>query len=263
MTAMLDMHVLLGRWPFAPLGYETVDGVLTLMDRAGIERAVVTSLNSVFYYDCEIGNREVGEACRQHPDRLVPFVVLNPNLLQWEAHLHACLAAYPVKGIKLHPDYHKYSLLGDGAAAVLAEARALSLPVWIQTSILDVRHHPGYCLVPEVPISEVAQAIGRHPEVDFIVGGAKHFKSRAHELITATAADAVTNFSLVIDGLGGPFEALAEVVAQIGSARLLFGTRTPLLYAEAAKMVVEQSPISGADKARIFGENAAHLLGMA
>jgi uncharacterized protein len=256
---IIDMHVLLGRWPFAPLGYDTVDGVLTLMDRAGIDRAVVTSLNSVFYYDCEIGNHEVGRACAQHPDRFIPFAVLNPHLLEWREHLHACIEAYGIRGIKLHPDYHKADLLGDGVAAIMAEALALDLPVWIQTSLVDVRHHPGYAFVPEVPVADVARAVDRYAGNTLIVGGAKHFQSRARDLLDTTTA---RNFSLVIDGLGGPFEALADLVAQFGSDRLLFGTRTPLLYSEAARMVVDQSPIADDDKARILSGNATSLLGL-
>jgi len=41
---ILDIKVLLGRWPFMPLKYE---GVLTLTDRDGIDKAVVASLNGV------------------------------------------------------------------------------------------------------------------------------------------------------------------------------------------------------------------------
>lgn len=77
----VDMNVLLGRWPFYAHAYETVEGVLALMDRAGIDVAAVSSLNSVFYYDGEAGNHEVGRACAEHAERLIPFVVLNPNLL--------------------------------------------------------------------------------------------------------------------------------------------------------------------------------------
>jgi predicted TIM-barrel fold metal-dependent hydrolase len=257
---ILDMNILLGRWPFSPLEYDTVGGVLTLMDRAGIDVGVVTSLDSIFHYDCEIGNRRVGETCRQHPDRFVPLAVINPNLLSWKAHLYECLDAYGVKGIKLHPDYHKFSLLEEPAAQVMAEAQQLDLPIFVQTSILDMRHHPGYCFVAEVPIAEVAQAVERYSENKFVIAGGKHFTGRVNELLRATDSE---NFHIVIDGLGGPFDGLGGLVERIGSERLLFGTRTPILYAEAAKWTVEQSTITEQDKANIFADNAAQLLALA
>ena len=257
---IVDTNVLLGRWPFAPLKYDNVEGVLTLMDRAGIDKGVVTSLNSVFYYDCEIGNREVGEVCKQHPDRFIPLAVINPNLLLWKDHLKECIENYGVKGLKLHPDYHKFGLLEERAAEVMREAKRLMLPIYIQTSLLDMRHHPGYCLVSEVPISEVAQVVDRYPENTFIVGGGQWFMQRAVQLTKSVRRN--KNLYIVTDGCGGPFDGLGTLVEQIDSSKLLFGTRTPILYAEAAKLVIDQSKISAADKENILGGNAAELLSL-
>ena len=256
---IIDFHVLLGRWPYMPLGHDTVPGVLKLMDKAGIDMGVVTSLNSVFYYDCEIGNHEVGQACQQHPNRFIPFVVINPNLMNWKHHLHNCLDKYAVKGIKLHPDYHKYSLLEKKTAEVMAEAKKYHLPVYIQTSLLDMRHHPGYSLVPEVPIENVAQTIERFRNNTFIIGGGKHFRTRVSELIKATSRN---NFFLVTDGIGGPFNGITGLVNEIDSTRLLFSSRTPVLYTEAAMDVIKQSVIRDEDKELIFGKNAVELLGL-
>lgn len=257
---IVDMNVLLGRWPFAPLKYDNVEGVLTLMDRAGIDKGVVTSLNSVFYYDCEIGNREVGEVCKQYPDRFVPLAVINPNLLLWRDHLKECIEEYEIKGLKLHPDYHKFSLLEGKAAEVMQEARRLELLVYIQTSLLDMRHHPGYCLVPEVPISEVAQAVDRYSENTFIVGGGQWFMQRAIQLVNSVRKN--KNLYIVTDGCGGPFDGLGTLVEKTGSSKLLFGTRTPILYAEASKLVIEQSKISAEDREKILGGNATELLSL-
>jgi len=255
---IIDINVLLGRWPFMPMKYEGAEGVLTLMDRAGIDRAVITSLNSAFYYDYDIGNRETGEAFKQHPDRFIPFMVVNPNFPQWKDRLKECMERHGVKGIKLHPDHHKFSLLAEGAANLMDEARRLQLPVYIQTSLLDMRHHPGYCFVPEVPILEVAQAVERYPENTFIVGGGKHFSGSVQQLLKY--APNGNNYYIATDGLGGPFDCFERLVKQIASSRILFGTRTPILYAEALKLMIERSRISAEDKEKILGGNAAALL---
>jgi predicted TIM-barrel fold metal-dependent hydrolase len=261
MKTILDINVLLGRWPFMPLKYDNVAGVLTLMDRAGIDKGVVTSLNSVFYYDYEIGNREVGDACQQYPDRFIPFAVINPNFCSWQEHLRECIDEYGIRGIKLHPDYHKFSLLRERASEVMQEARELDLPVYIQTSLLDLRHHPGYCFVAETPISEVATLVSRYWRNTFIIAGGKHFQTRVRELINS--AGKRQNFFLATDGIGGPFDGLGPLAEQIGSSRLLFGTRIPILYAEASKLLLEQSKISPEDKSRIMGANATEILGLA
>jgi predicted TIM-barrel fold metal-dependent hydrolase len=260
MKMIIDINVLLGRWPFMPLKYDTVEGVLKLMDRAGIDKGVVTSLDSIFYYDCEIGNREVGKVCKQYPDRLIPLAVINPNLLGWKEHLKKCIEEYSAKGIKFHPDYHKFNLLEEETAEVMEESRKLNLPIYIQTSILDMRHHPGYCFVSEVPILEVANVVKRYSQNNFIIGGGKHFQTRVRELLNSVGQS--ENFYIVTDGLGGPFDGLGDLVERIGSKRLLFGTRTPILYAEAAKLMIEQSKISNEDKENMLGKNAIELLSL-
>ncbi len=70
------------------------------------------------------------------------------------------------------------------------------------------------------------------------------------------------NLYIVTDGCGGPFDGLGTLVEQTGSSRLLFGTRTPILYAEASKLVIEQSKISAEDREKILGGNATELLSL-
>ncbi|MFH1085591.1 MAG: amidohydrolase family protein [Chloroflexota bacterium] len=264
---IIDMSAYIGRWPFAPLGYESADDLLRLMDRAGVDKAAITSLNSIFYYDAEIGNREVGAACRQHPNRLIPMAAINPNLPRWREHLTACVEQYGARGIRLHPDFHKYSLLAEhrmpDIGALMAEAAQRGLPVFVQTSILDMRHYPGYCMVEEAPIAQVAQAIERYRDNTFIVGGARWFRARANELIKHARAANLTNHYIATDGLGGYWDGLGSFVQQIGGERLLFTSRAPILYGEAARLVVETSEISAEDQANILGGNAARLLGLA
>ncbi len=263
---IIDMSAFIGRWPFAPLGYESADDLLRLMDRAGVDMSVVTSLNSVFYYDAEIGNREVGEACRRHADRLIPFAVINPNLPRWREHLAACVEEYHIRGIRLHPDFHKYSLLPDAWAPEIAEVMAAAaergLPVFIQTSLLDMRHYPGYCVVEEVPIRQVGEALERYRENTFVVGGGRWFRARATELIKHARGANLTNLYIATDGLGGPWDGIGSFARQIGSDRLVFSSRAPLLYTEAARVVVETSELSAEEQAAILGGNAARLLGL-
>ena len=263
---ILDLNITVGRWPFAPLRYESADDMLRLMDAAGIDRAVLTSLDSVFYYDCQIGNREVGAICRQHADRFVPFAVINPNMPRWREHLCECLNEFGAQGVKLHPDFHKYALVPamgrEDVEELMAQSAEARLPVYIQTSLLDMRHYPGYCLVPEVPILKVAEAIERYSDNTFIVGGARWFASAARELARYATGMNLPDFFVATDGLGGPWDGIGGLVEQIGSEHVLFSSRTPLLYSEASKWMIETSGLSKEDEVRILGQNAAKLLGL-
>jgi len=263
---IIDVNALLGRWPFWTLRYEGVKGILALMDRAGIDKAVVTSMDSIFRVDYETGNMEVAEACKRYPDRFIPFAVINPNMGLWKVHLKACVKKYEARGIKLHPDYHKYNLSGEEVPKVMEEARNFELLVYVQTSLIDQRnlsyfsgYRQFYCVVPETPVSDVASFIKKYPENKIVVGGGSRGGNKAIELLRQVPESKNLYIETsVMDA--APFETIEELVKTIGSSRILFGTRMPLLIPEAAKAVIEKSKIAKEDKEKILGGNAANLL---
>jgi uncharacterized protein len=56
------------------------------------------------------------------------------------------------------------------------------------------------------------------------------------------------------------FEAIAKVVQEIGSGRILLGTGLPLQNAAAGVSKIEHARISDADREAIFAGNARRLL---
>ena len=58
------------------------------------------------------------------------------------------------------------------------------------------------------------------------------------------------------------FEAIAKVVAEIGSDRILFGTGLPLQNAAAGVAKIEHARISDTDREAIFSANIRRLLRM-
>ena len=56
---IIDVNAYLGHWPFRQLRHNTVKGLLNLMDRNGIDKAMVSSINAIFYKNCHAGNEEL------------------------------------------------------------------------------------------------------------------------------------------------------------------------------------------------------------
>ncbi len=75
---IIDIHTHYGRWPF-PVQANDAAGLLRLMDRHGIERAVMSSAEAIVY-DMRSGNARMAEAIRGQ-DRIFGWVVANPNFL--------------------------------------------------------------------------------------------------------------------------------------------------------------------------------------
>ncbi len=144
----------------------------------------------------------------------------------------------------------------------MAEARRLGLPVYLQASLFDMRHHPGYCFVWEIPVTQVAQAVKRYQDNVFIIGGARWFANVVRDLINLTQGSPAATYYVATDGLGGPYDGIGELVGRLGASRFLFSSRTPLLYSEASRDMIQLSHLGEEEKKAILGDNAARLLGL-
>ena len=69
---MIDSNAYVGEWPFRRLPCSQPDTLLRKMDALGIEKAVVSRLENVFFKDLLVGNRELHKIVQTHPDRFFP-----------------------------------------------------------------------------------------------------------------------------------------------------------------------------------------------
>jgi predicted TIM-barrel fold metal-dependent hydrolase len=97
------------------------DEILRRMDRAGVERAVVTT------HPEQIDNDYIAAACRAHPDRLIGYAVVNPWLQESEDELRRCIETLGLVGLKLNSLRHGFAIdrheLMDPFFAICDEAR--------------------------------------------------------------------------------------------------------------------------------------------
>src|SRR5438093_9183878 len=107
---LIDANAWLGHYPFRPVPDSTPDGLLKLMDRHGVDQAIVSSLQSVFYADPHDGNEELARWVAPHRDRLIPCATLNPTLPGWSTDLRQCCDEYGCRGVRLFTSHHRFSL---------------------------------------------------------------------------------------------------------------------------------------------------------
>ena len=116
---IIDVNAWVGHWPFRRLRHNTVQGLLRLMDRNGIDRAVVASIHGVFYRDAHSANEELAGQVLRRRDRLIPFATLNPTCAGWKEDLRRCVEDLELCGIRLVPQYHGYDPESDAALELL------------------------------------------------------------------------------------------------------------------------------------------------
>jgi len=94
LALIIDINAYIGHWPFRQLRYNTSEGLLKLMDENGIDRAMVSSINAIFYRNSHAGNKELSEWTKTHRDRFLPFATLNPRYAGWKDDLKQCHEEY-------------------------------------------------------------------------------------------------------------------------------------------------------------------------
>lgn len=256
---ILDVNTYLGPWPFRRLRHNTPEGLIRLMDKAKIGLAVVSSASSVLYRNCQEGNLELHEAIRGHRERLIPFACVNPNYAGWREDLQYCVDEMGIKGLRLHPNYHDYDLGGEKATALIQEATKRRLPISVPLRMEDERQSHWLVKVPSVSVHQIIEAINRSFEATFILTYI-HFQE-AEQVINACPKR--QNFFIETTShylLGAYPNHLQTLINKMGVHRILFGSGMPFKYPQAALLKVECLQVSGEDKEKILGENAAKLL---
>ena len=255
---MIDANAYLGNWPFRKLRYTTHIALLDKMDALGIEKAVVSSLENVFYKDQLAGNRHLHAEVDHHADRLLPAYTIDPIFPGWEEDLANCVQEFGMRVMRLHPNYHQFALDSAEGAAVLDAARTHGFVVILTTGIEDTRHHHPLVKVPDVPGEQVAAAASAHPDVRFLVAAANFSGINA---VWSQAAQSA-NLYFDISRVQGPVGDIEKLCGTLGADRVLLGTNLPLHVPEAATLAVEHAKITADERGKIVHGNAARLFSL-
>jgi predicted TIM-barrel fold metal-dependent hydrolase len=256
---IIDSNAYLGHWPFRRLRYNTGAGLVQLMDRAGIDRACVSSASAIMYKNSHAGNGELAEEIEGRRDRLTPFAVLNPAYAAWERDLHWCHAVLGAKGLRLYPAYHLYTLDDTCCHEIVEAATELGMLISIPVRAADPRQRHWLIDVGDVPLADIAGLAAAHPEARFIILEGDQF---TRSPLIAEADQLPPNYWLE---MSRPYplynRELQKMKDALGADRIVFGTGICFKYPEPALLRMEVLQASDDEKELIYSGNMVRLLG--
>jgi predicted TIM-barrel fold metal-dependent hydrolase len=258
-VTVIDANAYLGHWPFRKLSCNSVTGLIALMDRNGIERAVVSPLESVFYeysYMSQV-NSDLAQEVGKFPYRFLPFYTVNPGFPGWEDDLKFCVTDLMAKGIRLYPNYHGYKANSSETKRLFTMCAQLNLPVYISLRFEDERVHHPLAKVPPVSVQDVGEALIGFPGLKVILGG---IRLTEIEDLQRNHPD-MTNYVVEMSYIQTPFRCFERLVDLMGEDRVLFGTGMPYWYPESALLKIKSSKVSNRVKEKVLGENFLCLIG--
>src|SRR4051812_47965662 len=110
---LVDINSYVGNWPYRGLRGNTLEAMTSRMNKFGVDKAVVSNLNGLFYVDSQIANEELNKEMKSNEafkDRFIPFATINPILPWWKKSLEVSHKQLGMKGIRIYPLYHQYKI---------------------------------------------------------------------------------------------------------------------------------------------------------
>jgi len=250
---IIDTNVSLFQWPFRRL---PLDGTQTMIQKLlalGIEQAWAGSYEGILHRDITSVNQRLADECKRFP-QLVPIGSINPTLPDWEHDLQQCHHKQQMPGIRLHPNYHGYTLEDPRLLELLKQATAEGLFIQLAATLEDTRTQHHSLQVPDVNLTPLPELAAKVPGLRLQILNAKPRPDLVGKLSKIPGIFFDTARVESTDGV-------PSLIQHFPEGRVLFGTHAPFLIPEAALVrVYESSILDAASLQSVLSENAAQFL---
>ena len=255
---MIDVNAYLGHFAFRQLRYNTASGLMRLMDRAHIQQAVVSSAAAIAYRNSHAGNEEIAAEVKGYADRLVPFGVINPAYAGWQHDLRQCHEEFGMKGLRLYPHWHNYTLTGAACLELVHAATERRMLISIPFRVEDRRQQSWLVDIPDVTMQEAEALVRAAPKASFLFGNGSGFAGSPLGKKNSGLPD---NYAIEISLLTALVaNEIGALIDTLGDERILLGSGMPFHYPDAAVLKVDVLEASAAAKTKIREGNARRLL---
>ena len=162
---LTDTNVHLFDWPFRRLNYAQTKALLTKLKRHRIAQAWAGTLEALLHKNLDAANARLAEECRRHGEGFfVPMGSVNPVWPDWEEDLRRCQEVHNMRGIRLYPNFHNYTLDRPEFVRLIELATRRGLLVQIVIEMEDERVHHPVIAVPPVDAAPLTAVMKSFPQ---------------------------------------------------------------------------------------------------
>lgn len=224
---LIDVNAYIGHWPFRQLKHTNIASRLHQMQKQGVHISVVSNLNGVFYKNTQSANEELYEEMKsdkKYSNHFIPFAVINPVYAGWKADLKTCKEKMGMKGVRLHPLYHRYSLKDANCVELIKRVRDLNLPVALSLRLVDRRVSSWLDINEEWSLKDILPIIKEVPDAKYLILNAVNSMQVDDE-----EREVLKSTNFLMDTSGRAITDLGNLIALYGKEKFAFGSHSPIL----------------------------------
>jgi predicted TIM-barrel fold metal-dependent hydrolase len=166
-------------------------------------------------------------------------------LPDWQEDLRRIHEVHRMRGIRLHPNYHSYTLKDPIAAELLRLAAKRGLAVQIAMAMEDERTQHPLMRVPPVDPAPLADLIRVVPALKLMLLNSSRLMPGVY-----------TDFAMI----ESPY-AVSRAISAAGADRVVFGSYAPFFYHDAALLKLKEAGLETGRTGAITEGNARRMLG--
>ena len=251
---IIDTNVSLFRWPFRRLPLDETEALVTKLQSLGIAQAWAGSFEGILHRDITSVNQRLADACGDYAE-LVPIGSINLELPGWEDDLRRGIDDHKMPGIRLHPNYHGYTLDDPRFRRLLKLATSARRFIQIAAAMEDSRTQSTLVQVADVNFIPL---IGLMRNISGARVQILNQNLRPPLLQQLGESPGVFFDTARVDGTDG----VPKLVQSVPAGRVLYGSHAPFLIPEAALIRVHESEVlDAASLQAVYSRNAEHMAG--
>ena len=234
----------------------SIDDYVSLMNKYGIDKAVIVSLNLTTAYGvCLVTNDDLADFVVRYPDKFIGFAGIDVPAPDAMEQLEYAINSLDLKGVKLVPPLQKFDISDKKYDPLWRKMVDLDIPLWTHTahqiSVIGSVSKFGHPLL----VDELAT---RHQDLTIIMGhmGTPWFWDAWS--VTVRHPNVYVDISAYPELYSWfPFDAFTKFSAE---DKVLFASDHPIKHWNDVLSAAKELPISESFKRKILGENAVKIL---
>ncbi|MCA9130225.1 MAG: amidohydrolase family protein [Planctomycetales bacterium] len=251
---IVDTNVSLFHWPFRRLPLDETAALVEKLQSLGVTEAWASSFEALLHRDMAGVNQRLADECQKY-SMLVPVGAINLNLPNWDSDFELCITEHSMPGIRLFPSYHLYRLDDRRCIRLFEMAVRANCFVQIVATLEDERTQHSRLMTANVDLGPLPTVVQQVPGLRVQI---LNERPRGGVLDALSAQGRVYFDTARVESTDG----VPELVKQLSSGRVLYGSHAPFLVPEAALIRTQESSRLNRETLRtVLSSNARAFMG--